>query len=95
MLLQSDTSVKPFQLAEAHFSIGRFHLMDIVFRRWATLLQETLYAKTGMMFEVSTENVEQLRFEEFLGSVSYQPNCDFGALHHSPGVFDPTDSSCR
>ncbi|MBL4825028.1 MAG: FliM/FliN family flagellar motor switch protein [SAR324 cluster bacterium] len=87
MLLQSDTSVKPFQLAEAHFSTGRFHLMDIVFRRWATLLQETLYAKTGMMFEVSTENVEQLRFEEFLGSVSKQPIYIFETLNQSRGVF--------
>jgi flagellar motor switch protein FliM len=40
-----------------------------------------------MMFEVSTENVEQLRFEEFLGSVSKQPIYIFETLNQSRGVF--------
>ena len=69
MLHRTEIPVTPYELAEAQFNTGRFHIMDIVFRRWATLLQETLYAKMGMMLEVSTENVVQMRFEKFLDSL--------------------------
>ena len=80
MLHQTDIPVKPYELAEAQFNTGRFHIMDIVFRRWAALLQETLYAKMGMMLEVSNENVVQLRFEKFLDSVKKQPIYIFETL---------------
>jgi len=86
MLHQTDIPVKPYELAEAQFNTGRFHIMDIVFRRWATLLQETLYAKMGMMLEVSTENVVKLRFEKFLDSVEKQPIYIFETLNHSRGL---------
>ncbi|RZO42115.1 MAG: flagellar motor switch protein FliM [Proteobacteria bacterium] len=86
MLHQTDIPVKPYELAEAQFNTGRFHIMDIVFRRWAALLQETLYAKMGMMLEVSTENVVQLRFEKFLDSVKKQPIYIFETLNHSRGL---------
>jgi len=86
MLHQTDIPVKPYELAEAQFNTGRFHIMDIVFRRWAALLQETLYAKIGMMLEVSTENVVQLRFEKFLDSVKKQPIYIFETLNHSRGL---------
>tara|TARA_B100000959_G_scaffold133885_1_gene140301 strand:+ start:113 stop:880 length:768 start_codon:yes stop_codon:yes gene_type:complete len=86
MLHQTDIPVKPYELAEAQFNTGRFNIMDIVFRRWAALLQETLYAKMGMMLEVSTENVVQLRFEKFLDSVKKQPIYIFETLNHSRGL---------
>lgn len=86
MLHQTDIPVKPYELAEAQFNTGRFHILDIVFRRWAALLQETLYAKMGMMLEVSTENVVQLRFEKFLDSVKKQPIYIFETLNHSRGL---------
>ena len=86
MLHQTDIPVKPYELAEAQFNTGRFHIMDIVFRRWAALLQEKLYAKMGMMLEVSTENVVQLRFEKFLDSVKKQPIYIFETLNHSRGL---------
>ena len=86
MLHQTDIPVKPYELAEAQFNTGRFHIIDIVFRRWAALLQETLYAKMGMMLEVSTENVVQLRFEKFLDSVEKQPIYIFETLNHSRGL---------
>jgi len=86
MLHQTDIPVKPYELAEAQFNTGRFHIMDIVFRRWAALLQETLYAKMGMMLEVSNENVVQLRFEKFLDSVKKQPIYIFETLNHSRGL---------
>lgn len=86
MLYQTEIPVKPYELAEAQFNTGRFHIMDIVFRRWATLLQETLYAKMGMMLEVSTENVVQMRFEKFLDSLEKQPIYIFETLNHSRGL---------
>ncbi len=86
MLHQTEIPVKPYELAEAQFNTGRFHIMDIVFRRWATLLQETLYAKMGMMLEVSTENVVQMRFEKFLDSLEKQPIYIFETLNHSRGL---------
>lgn len=87
MLQQTDISVKPFELAEAQYATGRFHLMDVVFRRWSSLVQETLYEKMGLMFEVSAENVEQLRFENFFSSVSEQPIYIFETLNQSKGLF--------
>ena len=87
MLHQNDISVKPYELAAGHFTTGRFHLMDIVFRRWTTLLQETLFAKMGLMFEVSTESVEQLRFGDLLSSVSKQPIYIFETFNQSRGLF--------
>ena len=86
MLHQTEIPVKPYELAEAQFNTGRFHIMDIVFRRWATLLQETLYAKMGMMLEVSTENVVQMRFEKFLDSLEKKPIYIFETLNHSRGL---------
>ena len=87
MLHQNDISVKPYELAAGHFTTGRFHLMDIIFRRWTTLLQETLFAKMGLMFEVSTESVEQLRFGDLLSSVSKQPIYIFETFNQSRGLF--------
>ena len=85
MLHQTDIPIKPFELAETQFNIGRFHIMDIVFRRWATLMQETLYAKMGMMIGVTAENVVRMRFENFLDSVEKQPIYIFETLNHSRG----------
>ena len=86
MLHQTDIPVKPFELAEAHLTTGRFSLMDVIFRRWATLLQDTLYAKMNLMFEVSTESVEKLRFENFFSSISEQPIYIFESLNQSRGL---------
>ena len=86
MLHQTDIPAKPFELAEAHVTTGRFSLMDVVFRRWATLLQDTLYTKMNLMFEVSTESVEKLRFENFFSSISEQPIYIFESLNQSRGL---------
>ncbi|MBS1254251.1 MAG: Flagellar motor switch protein FliM [Deltaproteobacteria bacterium] len=86
MLQQTNISVKHFELAEAQYATGRFHLMDVVFRRWSSLVQETLYEKMGLMFEVSAENVEQLRFEYFFSSVSEQPIYIFETLNKGKGL---------
>ena len=81
----SDIHIKPFELAETQFNTGRFHIMDIVFRRWATLLQETLYAEMGMMLEISAENVEKMRFGKLLDSVEEQPIYIFETLNNGRG----------
>ncbi|MBC8257797.1 MAG: FliM/FliN family flagellar motor switch protein [SAR324 cluster bacterium] len=87
MLHQTDKSVTPYDLAESSLSTGRFHLMDVVFRRWASLLKETLYVSMGRMIEVTTTNVEQLRFENFIDTVSEQPIYIFDTLNQSKGLF--------
>ena len=81
----SDISIKPFELAETQFNTGRFQIMDIVFRRWATLLQETLYAEMGMMLDISAENVEKVRFGKLLDSVEEQPIYIFETLNNGRG----------
>ena len=65
MLHKTEKAYKPFELAETKYSTGRFHLMDVVVRRWSSLIQEALYERIGVMFDVSVQNVEQHRFEEF------------------------------
>ncbi len=81
----SDIPIKPFELAETKFNTGRFKIMDIVFRRWATLLQETLYAEMGMMLDISAENVEKVRFGKLLDSVEEQPIYIFETLNNGRG----------
>ena len=73
MLHKTEIAYKPIELAETKYSTGRFHLMDVVVRRWSSLIQETLYERIGVMFDVSVQNVEQHRFEEFFKSISKQP----------------------
>ena len=77
---QEDIVTKSFELAETEFNTGRYHIIDVVFRRWASLLQEALYANIGTMFEVSAENVVQVRFEKVLDSVEKQPIYIFETL---------------
>ena len=84
---RTEIPVKAFEMAEVHLTIGRHQLMDVVFRRWASLLQDTLYAKKNLMFEVSTENVKKLRFENFLSSVSKQPIYVFETPNQNHGLF--------
>ena len=87
MLHKSEIEYKPFELAETNYSTGRFHLMDVVVRRWSSLIQETLYERIGVMFDVSVQNVEQHRFEEFFSSISKQPIYIFETHNQSRGLF--------
>jgi len=86
MLDKNEISYKPVELGESHFSTGQFNLMDIVFRRWSVLLQDTLYSKMDLIFEISTETVEKKRFEHFFDSVSKQPIYIFETLNKSRGL---------
>ena len=87
MLHKTEIEYKPFELAETNYSTGRFHLMDVVVRRWSSLIQETLYERIGVMFDVSVKNVEQHRFEEFFSSISNQPIYIFETHNQSRGLF--------
>ena len=87
MLHKTEIEYKPFELAETNYSTGRFHLMDVVVRRWSSLIQETLYERIGVMFDVSVQNVEQHRFEEFFSSISKQPIYIFETHNQSRGLF--------
>ena len=87
MLHKTEIAYKPFELAETKYSTGRFHLMDVVVRRWSSLIQETLYERIGVMFDVSVQNVEQHRFEEFFSSISKQPIYIFETHNQSRGLF--------
>ena len=87
MLHKTEIAYKPFELAETKYSTGRFHLMDVVVRRWSSLIQETLYERIGVMFDVSVQNVEQQRFEEFSNSISKQPIYIFETHNQSRGLF--------
>ena len=87
MLHKTEIAYKPIELAETKYSTGRFHLMDVVVRRWSSLIQETLYERIGVMFDVSVQNVEQHRFEEFFKSISKQPIYIFETHNQSRGLF--------
>ncbi len=87
MLHKTEIAYKPFELAETKYSTGRFHLMDVVVRRWSSLIQETLYERIGVMFDVSVQNVEQYRFEEFFSTISKQPIYIFETHNQSKGLF--------
>jgi len=86
MLNKNNISVDPFELGESHFTTGKFHLLDIVFRRWSILLQDTFYSEMDLMVDVMSENVEKMRFEDFFRSVSKQPIYIFETLNKSRGL---------
>ena len=87
MLNENEVTLHPLELGESHFSTGKFHLMDIVFRRWSALLQDTFYSEMDLMVDVSSENVEKMRFEKFYKSFTKQPIYIFETLNKSKGLF--------
>ena len=86
LLKNNEIQVEPIELGESKFSSGRFNIMDIVFRRWSSLLQDTLYSKMDLIFDVTSENVEKMRFEKFLRSVSKQPIYIFETFNKIKGL---------
>ncbi len=75
-MLHHDTSeldVEPYELVEAEYETGRFPWMDVVSRRWASLLETTLYERLGLLFEVQAEQVVWMRFANLLQHVRAQP----------------------
>ncbi len=86
MTKKDDISVESLELGETHFLSGKFHLMDIVFRRWSNLLQNTFYSEMDLMVDVLSENVEKMRFENFFSSLSKQPIYIFETLNKSKGL---------
>ena len=85
ILNKTNEQIKVLDLAETQFNTGRFHMMDIVFRRWGNILKDSLYTKTGLMADISAENVLRMRFEKLLNSVEKQPIYIFETLNKSMG----------
>ena len=66
MLHKTEIAYKTFELAETKYSTGRFHLLDVVVRRWSSLIQETLYERIGVMFDVSGKTLNSIDLRNFL-----------------------------
>ncbi len=65
--------VEPYEIGEAEYETGRFAWMDIVSRRWASLLETTLYEQLGLLFDVQAQQVVWMRFGNLLQHVRTQP----------------------
>lgn len=88
MLLKADSpvAVEPFELVESEFNSGRFRWLDIIFRRWASTLQDTLYKEMNQMYDVAAAQVVWMRFENLLREVSEQPIYIFETINKSRGM---------
>ena len=88
MLLKADSpvSVEPYELVESEFLSGRFRWLDIIFRRWASQIQDTLYSEMNLMFDVASTNVVWMRFENLLHEVAEQPIYIFETVNQSRGM---------
>lgn len=62
--------VEPFNLIEGQVDTGPFPWMDMVVRRWARLLESTLFQSLGVMFDVEPFPVESTRFEKFCQTIA-------------------------
>ncbi len=79
--------VVDYSLVEAHLNTGRFCWMDIIARRWALLVQETLYAELRVMCEVEAKPVIWIRFEDLLREVQEMPIFIFDINRQGKGLF--------
>ena len=62
---ESKGSIALYNFNDSQLKIGRFPWMDIVIRRWAHLLETTLFEQLGIVFDIETPLVEWMRFEQF------------------------------
>lgn len=61
--------IEPHSIIESFVVLGPYPYLDIVIRRWAYLLESTLFDCLGIIFEVEAANVEQMRFDAFSQTV--------------------------
>lgn len=79
--------IEPYDIIESQVETSRFPWMDIVLRRWANLLEGTLFDKMGVKFEIEAELVKWVRFDEFCQFVeSHQPFYIFETETYGQGV---------
>lgn len=82
-----EKTIEPYSLIEARVETGRFAWLDIILRRWAHLLEATLFEKLGVMFEINAPPAEWMRFDEFCESIAeQQPLYIFETQSHEEGI---------
>jgi len=88
MLHQEDQcEVSPQDIIEAQFHTGRFRWVDVVMRRWAYLLEETLFEELDVIFDqVEPVHVEWMRFSDFFKDIVVQPIYIFETEHRGKGL---------
>ena len=82
-----EKTIEPHSLIEAQVETGRFAWLDIILRRWANLLETTLFEKLGVMFEIRVPPAEWMRFGQFCESLAQQqPLYIFETQSHEEGI---------
>ena len=87
MAHETNDSIEPYPLIDSHVETGRFPSMDIILRRWAHLLETTLFEKLGVMFETEAHPAERMRFDQFCENITHpQLLYIFETQAHGQGV---------
>ncbi|HCP35805.1 MAG TPA: hypothetical protein DIT94_15540 [Deltaproteobacteria bacterium] len=61
---ESNLDIESHSLVEAQLNTGRYRWLDLVARRWAILLEDTLYSELRMMSVNQSRSVVWTRFED-------------------------------
>ena len=84
---EEQDEIEAYDMTTANIESGRFQWLDIIMRRWAYLLESTLFEKCGVLFEVSSLPVEWVSFEKVLGHIKVQqPIYIFSTEGHGEGL---------
>lgn len=86
MSSEENKTIEPYSLVDARVETGRFAWLDTILRRWAHLLETTLFEKLGVMFEIEAPPAEWMRFEQFCEQITQQPLYIFETQFHGEGI---------
>ena len=70
---ESQLEIENHSLVEAQLSSGRYRWLDLVARRWAILLEDTLYSELRMMSTTESRPVVWTRFEDLCDPAMERP----------------------
>ena len=70
---ESQLEIETHSLVEAQLSSGRYRSLDLVARRWAILLEDTLYSELRMMSTTESRPVVWTRFEDLCDPAMERP----------------------
>ncbi|MBF0278062.1 MAG: FliM/FliN family flagellar motor switch protein [SAR324 cluster bacterium] len=87
MAVEENETIDLYNLVDSQVDTGRFPWMDIILRRWAHLLETTLFEKLGVMFETEALPVEWMRFDQFCAGITgRQPLYIFETQANGQGI---------
>ncbi len=70
MAIEENDSIELYNLVSSEIETGPFPWLDIILRRWAHLLETTLFEKLGVMLETEALPAEGMPFDQFCANIT-------------------------